>query len=172
MAAPEFVPQKPGQLVRNYKSPPWRPDRWLADRPADLDDFQPTGEQFGNPGPDQGYVLKLARHFEGKLTLTEGEQERDALAGAIQVALKRASIFSRAPVIHDLTVGLTVWGFLATAPAELVELRIPLFQEVAHSHHYAEQRHIAALVPESTLRLTPAKVTEQHAIDWRTLLAL
>ena len=172
MAAPEFVPQKPGRLVRNYKSPPWRPDRWLAERPGDLDDLQPKGEQFGDPGPDQGYVYKLARHYEGKLTLTEGEHERDALVGAIQVALKRASIFSRAPVIHDLTIGLTVFGFLRQAPADLVELRTPLFMEVAHPHHYAEQRHIAAMVPESTLRLVHTKVTEQHAADWRSLLSL
>jgi hypothetical protein len=172
MAAPEFVPQEPVRLVRNYKSPAWRPDPWLANRPGDLDDLQPTGDRFGTPGPDQGYVYVLARRFEGTLTLTDGEHEKDAIAGAAMVAIKRSSIFSRAPVIHDLTIGLTVWGFLDEAAAELVELRRPLFQEVAHAHHYPEQRRIADLVPESTLRLTPTQVTERHRSDWRSLLDL
>jgi hypothetical protein len=172
MAAPEFVPQEPVQLVRTYTSPPWRPDSWTPDRPADLTDFQPTGERFGRPGPDQGYVYVLARRFEGKLTLTEDEHERDAMVGCSMVALKRASIFSRAPVIHDLRIGLTLWGFLGTAPAELVDLRRPLFQEVAHPHHYAEQRRIAAMVPEDVLRRSPEQVAEAHRSDWRSLLLL
>ena len=81
-------------------------------------------------------MLSLARRFEGKLTLTPGEHEKDALAGAVGVALKRASIFGRAPVIHDLTVALTIWGFLDDVPRELVELRRHLFEEVSHPHHY------------------------------------
>jgi hypothetical protein len=91
MAAPEFVPQEPVRLVRNYKSPAWRPDPWLANRPGDLDDLQPTGDRFGTPGPDQGYVYVLARRFEGTLTLTDGEHEKDAIAGAAMVAIKRSS---------------------------------------------------------------------------------
>jgi hypothetical protein len=170
MAAPEFVPQEPVQLVRNYESPPWRPDPWVPERPGDLADFQPWGERFGTPGPDQGYVYVLARQFEGQLVLVEGEHERDAFVGCSMVALKRASIFGRAPVIHDLRIGLTIWGFLDEAPADLVELRRPLFLEVAHPHHYAEQRHIVAMVPDEVLRRTPDQIARSHRTDWRTLL--
>lgn len=173
MAAPEHVPVDITQTVRAYESPPRRPDPWLARRPGEVvEEGQPRGERLGNQGPDQGYVLKLARRFEGRLTLTDGEHERDALAGAVGVALKRASLFGRAPVVHDLTVALTVWGFLGDAPKDLVELRKPLFDEVAHPHHYAEQRHIADLVPEAVLRQTPQQVADAHRADWRRLLAL
>jgi hypothetical protein len=172
MAAPEYVPQEPVQLVRNYTSPPWRSDPWLAERPGDLSEFQPRGAQFGTPGPDQGYIYVLARRFEGTLTLTEEEHERDALVGCSMVALKRASIFSRAPVIHDLRIALTIWGFLGPAPEKLVELRKPLFQEVAHPHHYSGQRRLADLVPEEVLRRTPAQIADAHRTDWRSLLAL
>lgn len=168
MAAPEHVPVDRTRPVRAYESPPRRPDPWWSDRPAELlAAGQPRGEQLGNQGPDQGYALKLARHFEGKLTLTSGEHEKDALAGAVAVALKRASLFGRAPVVHDLTIGLTVWGFLGEAPQELVDLRKPLFEEVWHPHHYPELRRIADLVPEETLRNTPEQVAETHRWDWR-----
>jgi hypothetical protein len=86
------------------------------------------------------------------------------------VALRRASLFGRAPVVHDLTVALTVWGFLGEAPAELVQLRTKLFEEVAHPHHYAELRRIVDLVSEDTLRMTPQQVAQAHRADWRSLL--
>jgi hypothetical protein len=143
----------------------------MADRPGELQGGQPRGERLGNPGPDQGYVLLLVRRFEGKLTLTPGEHERDALAGAAAVALKRSSLFGRAPIVHDLTVALTIWGFLGDAPDALVTFRKGLFEEVWHPHHYSEQRRIADLVPDDTLRRTPQQVTEAHRRDWRGLLA-
>ena len=71
------------------------------------------------------------------------------------------------PVIHDLTLAFTLWGFLDGAPADLVAAREPLFR--AASHHYQVQRTIADCVPESTLRLTPDQVTERLG-DWRALL--
>jgi hypothetical protein len=171
MAAPEHVPVDRTKPVRGYESTPRRPASWLADRPGVLTGAgQPRGDQLGNQGPDQGYALSLARRFEGQLTLTPGEHERDALAGAVGVALKRASLFGRAPVVHDLTVALTVWGFLGDAPDDLVALRKPLFEEVWHPHHYGSLRQLVDLVPETTLRHSPAEVTELHRADWRALL--
>jgi hypothetical protein len=129
VAAPEFVPVDRNQPVRGYRSPPRRPESWRSDRPGEvIGDGQPRGERLGHQGPDQGYMLSLARRFEGKLTLAPGEHERDALAGAVGVALKRASLFGRAPLVHDLTVALTIWGFLGDAPDDLVALRTPLLE--------------------------------------------
>jgi hypothetical protein len=171
MAAPEHVPVDRTKPVRAYESPPRRPDSWLPDRPGELvEGGQPRGDRLGHQGPDQGYALKLARQFEGKLTLTPGEHEKDALAGAVAVGLKRASLFGRAPVVHDLTVALTVWAFLTEAPKELVDLRKSLFEEVWHPHHYAELRRIVDLVPGRTLRLTPDFLASVHRTDWRSLL--
>jgi len=172
MAAPEHVPVDRTKPVRAYESPPRRPESWLPDRPGELVEAgQPRGEGLGNQGPDQGYALRLARHLEGKLTLTSGEHEKDALAGAVAVGLKRASIFGRAPVIHDLTVALTVWGFLDEEPAqELVDVRRRLFEEVSHPHHYAELRRVVDLVPVSSLRLVPQYLAAAHRRDWRGLL--
>jgi hypothetical protein len=173
MGAPEHVPVDGNQPVRGYSSPPRRPASWRSDRPAEvIETGQPRGERLGYQGPDQGYMLLLARRFEGQLTLTPGEHEKDALAGAVGVALKRASLYGRAPVVHDLTVALTIWAFLDAAPDELVAVRKPLFEEVSHPHHYGKLRRLVDLVPEDALRQSPAEVAEARAVDWRSLLRL
>jgi hypothetical protein len=122
---------------------------------------------FGNQGPDQGYALVLAERFHGRLLLTENEDEHDVVAGCLGVGLARASLFGRAPVIHDLELAFGLWGYLDTAPDDLVAFRKPLF--AGASHHYWDQRAIADLVPESTLRLTPAEVRRRLG-EWRSLI--
>jgi hypothetical protein len=81
--------------------------------------------------------------------------------------MARASLFGRAPVIHDLDLAFTLWGYLGDAPPELVAYRAPLFSGA--SHHYWDQRHIVDKVPEATLRMTPAQVRPKLS-DWRSLL--
>lgn len=173
MAAPEHVPTKPAQTVRAYASPPRRPESWSVDRPADFagEQRQPSGTRLGNQGPDQGYALKLAGILEPELKLAEGEHAKDALAGIVAVGLKRASLLGRAPVIHDLRIGATLFGFLdAAADPALVRFRTELFEEVGHFHHYAELRHIADMVDAAVLRQTPAQVTARYDADWRDQL--
>ncbi|MBN2624595.1 MAG: hypothetical protein JXA83_14550 [Acidimicrobiales bacterium] len=173
MAAPEYVPQPAIKHVRSYESPPRRPEPWRPDRPGDVEEAGfARGDRLGSPGPDQGYVYVLARRFEGQLQLASDENEADALAGAVAVALKRASLFGRAPILPDVTVALTVWGFLGDASPDMIAYRQPLFAEVANPHHYPELRRIVDLVPDEVLRLTPEQVADKHRADWRTLLAL
>lgn len=175
MAAPEHVPTKPNDPVRVYESPPRRPDSWTVDRPADFAGSrrQPAGARLGSQGPDQGYALKLASLIEPDLKLTEGEHARDALAGIVAVALKRASVLGRAPVVHDLRIGATLFGFLDdVAEPALVRLRKTLFEEVGHFHHYAELRHIADMVEPDVLRQTPDEVRARYNTDWQDQLTL
>ena len=170
MAAPDYVPVKAIDDTRLYSAPPRVLGSWVQDRPAELRAGQPRGDRLGSPGPDQGFGLTLAEGFRDRLRLRPGEREQDALAGCLTVALKRASLFGRAPVVHDLTIAFTLFGFLdEAADDELVALRRSYFEEAANPHHYVEQRRIADLVPEATLRLTPAEV---EAGSWRDLLTL
>lgn len=173
MAAPEFVPTQPARQVRSYVSPPRRAGSWMADRPGELSGRQPVGEQLGTPGPDQGYALTLAERFVGGLSLTDGEHEADALAGAAGIAMKRSALFGRAPVIHDLTVGLTIWGFLdPAADAELLTIRREWFEEVHLSMHYTARQRIIDAAPEPVLRLTHQKIVARYRLDWRACLDL
>jgi hypothetical protein len=165
---PDYVPLTPADRVRPAERLP-PPGRWKPDRPADLHEpGVPTGPRFGRPGPDLGYGMKLARRFEDRIQLAEGESAEDAVAGCFAVGTARASLFGRAPVIFDFEHSYTLWGFLGSPPAELVTFRKPLFQGAAH--HYAAQRVIVDRVPAATLRLTPAQVAERLG-DWRSLLS-
>jgi hypothetical protein len=166
MAAPEYVPNtREQQPRRGLGLPPAR--SWTATRPSDLRAAQPTGRMLGNPGPDQGYGLKLAKSFADRLVL-DGVRLDDAITGCLGVGLHRAALFGRAPVIHDFDIAYRIWGFLGDAPAELVELRRPLFQAV--DHHYDAQRAIVDRVPEATLRLSHQEVARRFPAEWRTLL--
>src|SRR5512145_1739173 len=90
MAAPEYVPLRPGRTDKAYESPPRRPESWLALRPAEVvdDGEQPEGRDLGYQGPDQGYALKLANAQRDKLRLTEGEHADDVIAGFVAIALR------------------------------------------------------------------------------------
>ena len=75
--------------------------------------------------------------------------------------------------MHDFTIAFTLFGFLdEQADDELVAVRRRLFEEVANSHHYAEQRTIADVVPDATLRLSVDEVRSRTAAGWAGLLDL
>lgn len=145
----------------------------MADRPGEVVGSEaPAGSGLGYQGPDQGYALKLAERFVGQLVLAAGEREDDALAGCVAVALRRASMFGRAPVTHDLRVALELFGFLDEPDAEVVAWRRDRFAGAAGHHGYHVKLRLADLVPAETLRLAPAAVAEARAEDWRALLGL
>jgi hypothetical protein len=177
MAAPEFVPLSPTHMPRAYGSPPRRGEPWKAVRPGEVVHVgqpHPDAGRMGAQGPDQGYLLTLLPLLRDQLHLAEREDLADVESGAVAVALKRASLFGRAPIVHDLRVAYTVWGFLdEQAPSELVAERRRRFEGVHHTlHHYPALRAVADAVPEATLRLGPDEVAERYAADWRSLLAL
>ena len=162
MAQPSFVPRKPRNAPAFYESPQRTRGSWQPSRPGDLTaPGQPQGDGNGYQGPDQGYALLLAENFRSQVQLPEGSplSEDAVLAGCLSVALKRASMFGRAPVSADMGLALAVWGFFDDSPdAELVSLRRELFAEAAHSPAHAS--HIADFVPTETLRMLPDEVCE------------
>ena len=172
MAAPRFSPVPPTARPRYYESPEHVPTAWMPDRPGEIEGFQPDGPRLGEQGPDQGYALRIAAQLRPKLQLQSGEHADDAVRGCLGVALRRASMFSRAPVVHDLTIAFTIWGFYdPNPPAELVELRRGMFEGLRLiGHHYMEARVVADLPPDSTLRMTPAQVAQAYPADWRALV--
>jgi len=170
MAAPEFVPLKPTS-AKAYSSPPRRGRSWSPTRPAEVvGAAQPTGKALGVQGPDQGYALVLANRLRGELKLRAGEKADDVIAGAVGIAMRRASLYGRAPVMHDVRLALNLFGFLSDDPdPALVGLRQHAFEEVSSHHHYFESRELVAMVPEASLRLTPEQVLARTS-DWRELL--
>lgn len=173
MGISDFVPTPAAQQVRTYASAPWRPGSWMADRPGDLGGPQPEGTQLGSPGPDQGYALTLAETLRDELKLQKGEHAADAISGAAAVASKRSGLLGRAPVIHDVRVGLGVWGFLdVAAPKELVTLRSAMFADVHHPHQYLNRRLIADAVNADVLVQPHDVILSESAADWRSAITV
>jgi hypothetical protein len=171
MSAPRFVPVPPADRPRTYESPDHIPDHWTQNRPAEVV-RQPKAPQLGYQGPDQGYALLLAERFRDRVRLQAGEEADDAINGCLGIALRRASLFGRAPTIHDLTIAFTIWGFLDASPdAALVTRRKALFEGVRSTdHHYREGRAIADAVPEATLRMSHQQVQAAYPASWRELI--
>jgi hypothetical protein len=169
VAQPDYVPITSEDRVRPIEQMPVQ-DHWLADRPGDLHGVDvPKGKLYGSVGPDSGYGLKLARRFEERLQLQPGEHAEDAVSGCFLVGSRRAALFGRAPVIYDMELAYTLWGFLDGAPADLVAFRVPLFQGVGHD--YERQREVVDRVREEALRLAPAYLRSRLS-DWRELLVV
>jgi hypothetical protein len=170
MAAPKTAPAG-AHASPYYSSPAVVPAAWDPDRPGVVEGLQPVGPRMGSQGPDQGFALTIAHRLAPKLHLQGRERLDDAIRGCVGIALRRASLFSRAPVVYDVTLAFTIWGFFDEQPPEdLIERRAELFEGVGNvHHHYAEGRAIADLVPEATLRLTPKQATTSYPARWRAL---
>jgi len=170
MAAPKSAPAGTNES-RHYSSPDVVPSSWDPQRPGVVEGLQPVGARLGSQGPDQGFALTIATRLAPKVHLQGRERLDDAIRGCVGIALRRASLFSRAPVVHDVTLAFTIWGFFdENPPGELVGRRPQLFEGVGNvNHHYAEGRAIADLVPESTLRLTPEQAAEAYPERWQEL---
>lgn len=170
MAAPRTA-RTSDRNPRFYSSPDVVPEAWSPERPGVVEGLQPSGPRLGAQGPDQGFALTIAHRLAPKVRLADGERLDDATRGCVNIALRRASLFSRAPVVHDVNLAFTIWGFFdLEPPADLLTRRAELFEGVGNVlHHYAEGRELADLVPESTLRLTPADAAEAYPARWREL---
>ena len=168
MTQPSYVPIIEADQVRGaYRLQ--TPLDWRQSRVAELrSPTHPRGRGIGIPGPDQGYALLVAHElFEKRLELSPGITAEDALTGCAAVAGSRAALFGRAPVGKDVELALVLFGFLGDAPEDLLAWRTPMFQAVGH--HYDQQRRLVEVIPETTLRLTPA-IVRANLSEWRSML--
>ncbi len=167
MTQPRFAPIAIEDEVRPaYRLAP--PAPWSTGRPADpVPGARATVRGGGVPGPDQGYALRLAERFSDRLVLGRGEHADDVLAAAVAVALRRASLFGRAPVATDVELALEFYGCLSEAPEGLVAHRRSALAGL--SHDYPRRRALAGSVPEEALRSSPETVRASRG-RWSELL--
>jgi len=166
MAVDPYVPTRPEDAPRRSVAVP--PARgWRATRPGDLGPEQPKGCFLGTPGPDAGYALTLAERFHDRLQVVPPEKVHDAEAVAAEVAIKRAALFGRAPVMADLELAFALFGWLGGAPADLVEWRRLAVAGAAHD--YNKRRALVYRVGEDVLRRQGDGVRAALS-TWRELL--
>lgn len=166
MATDPFVPERldeePRQepnLPPGVKMPPAR--AWLANRPGDLPNGQPHGKLLGSPGPNVGYALTLANRLRNRFALARHEHAADAVAVVAEIAMRRAALFGRAPVITDVEVGMQIMGYTgdADADADFVEWRVRAVQGA--QHNYYERRALVDATPVDIIRLAPSALPAQ-----------
>ena len=170
MAAPEYVPTPVNEKARvPWESPDHVPSAWTLDRPAEVGQgAQPSGPRLGSPGPDIGYALTLAELLRPEVRLTPGDQLDDAMVGCTAIAMRRAALFGRAPVMADLRLAFTIWGWFDEAPPEdLRATRRAVFEGASHDYDIA--RGVVDRVPDETLRVTLAEATAAYPSRWREL---
>lgn len=184
MAQPPFVPNQPKLSADFYESPNRTRGKWKPSRPGEIvGPHQPQGNGAGWQGPDQGYVLVLAERFRNQIQLPPNApfSTGQVLAGCCAVALKRASIFGRAPVSDDLEAGLAIWGFLGFGEhsQKQQELRAELFSELEDSnmalnstaHNKSALAKIVDMVPLEELRLPIQQLRQKLENSRDSLLA-
>jgi hypothetical protein len=165
VAVDPYVPVRPEDSPRAAVFIP-PPRGWRAVRPGDLGPVQPACDLTGSPGPDQGYALILAERFADRVRVEPPEKLHDALAAGAALAMRRASMAGRAPVMTDLEVGLTLFGYLGGATPEMVAWRRLALAGAAHD--YPRLRVLVDAVPAAGLRRTPAEVADSLP-RWREI---
>ena len=119
MAAPQFAPSPTDRRCpRAYESPPRRPDGVDA-RPAGRHRRLPARRRAARlPGARPGLRPEDRQRVPPTAcSCSRASTPTTPSAAASASALRRASMFSRAPVVHDLTIAFTIWGFLDAEPA-------------------------------------------------------
>lgn len=166
MPQPRFVPHSsPVAPILEGVLPPARTKK--PSRVATIADVQwPSGGAFGSQGPDQGYVLRLARDFLATLRLDAQDNTEDILAVTSGVALRRASLLGRAPMIEDVTHAFAIWGIQPPGAEALTTFRRQLFSGASHDGLRA--RAAVALVRDDALALA-GDVVKSREDTWRSL---
>ena len=140
-------------LPRPTGHPP-APRRWSPNRPGELTspDQVPWGGAFGTIGPDTGYAMKLVR--ERTIPLGPGEHTLNAEIGIAAVAAARASYFGRAPTPGDVSVAMTILGYVPDGmpPDLLAQLATDRVRWMVNlGHDDAKVRQLVAGVPLENL---------------------
>ncbi|MGQ0823652.1 MAG: hypothetical protein ACT4OX_01260 [Actinomycetota bacterium] len=171
MSTDPFVPSDPADTPRQQQNlppgtalPPAL--HWHANRPGDLRAKQPKGQLFGSPGPNVGYAYTLAEHAAKDLQRRDAESVHDVVPVLAEIAAKRAALFGRAPVIHDVAVAIKLLGYDGDVDDDFGAIRELIVHDAGHD--YTRRRGIVDTVPEQLLRLKSEDLDEMIS-EWRHL---
>lgn len=159
MSQPKFAPISESAEIRKCYHLE-APQPWRFDRPAELArDYNLSYKSgMGDIGPDQGFAIKLAKRVADRIILEKGEHSDDVLAGMVAIALRRASLFGRAPVFSDVILAGKLFGYFDEVRDELLQYRKGLFSGVAHDKY--KERVLAFSLPEAALLANPDVVVD------------
>ena len=152
----EDEPRQEPNLPPGVKMPPAR--SWVANRPGDIPAGWPSGKLLGSPGPNVGYALTLANRARDRFALAPHEHPEDAIAVVAEIAMRRAALFGRAPVMPDVEFGMRIMGYTGDATSDFVVWRTRAVTGARHD--YYERRGLVDAIPVDILRLVPSALAE------------
>jgi hypothetical protein len=121
---------------------------------------------FGLPCPDAGYALFLAALAVEHLVLEFGDRRDDAECAIATVAVRRAGMLGRAPLLQDVEIGRTLLAYDQPTDADFARWRARWICGIARDVDLRQRLADAALASE-TLR-PPLDADAVHG--WRATL--
>jgi hypothetical protein len=155
-------PRQQQNLPPGLGYPPAR--SWRPDRPGDIGSGPPEGKLRGRPGPNVGYGYTLAERAHEQFRLAPHEEIHDAMSVVAEIAMKRAALFGRAPVMADVELAMTLLGYDGSADDAFGTRRAHAVRDAAHN--YPLRRALVDSVPDSLLTQGPAELGGDIA-RWR-----
>lgn len=140
---------------------------WVAERPGELLYGQPQGAMLGSQGPGQGYALTLLRAAKAWLQYGPLEKPADGDALLSALAMRRASLYGRAPTMHDIKFAAAILGMDGKGTDAQIDWRTQVGRG-AH-HHTDEVHHAIDGVSDDTLKQPLDKVLGRQ---WEANLGL
>lgn len=153
----EDEPRQETNLAPGVKLP--AANAWRADRPGDLEAGQPSGALLGSPGPNVGYALTLVERIKDRIVVAPHERVEDAMGVIAEIAMKRAALFGRAPVMADIEVARALLGYDGNVPEDFAEWRVRAVHDA--NHDYVRRRSLIDAVADDVLRLTSSAFAAQ-----------
>lgn len=158
MTTKPYVPPNRDTEYRPEQLPPAKP--WFARRPAETS-ADPHAPTFGAIGPDMGYARSLLTLFSRRLG-PGGCNRDDLLEAGVAVAMRRATMFGRAPIPEDLEVAFLLLGALDGVPGDWSRAGGSVAAHVEGVRYKpAQAAHLAASMPDSWLCRKPGGVRQQ-----------
>lgn len=156
MSTQDFVSPKRIDTPRHEQNMPEGvdtpvPQAWIGNRPGD-DLLQKKDNELllGNPGPNIGYALKIVNNEFDTLYLVEHENEHDVVALLAEIAMRRASVFGRAPVKADVVLAAHILSYDVEPTQGEEKWRPQLIHNCSHDEH--RRRQIVNSVPQMIIK--------------------
>lgn len=140
------------------------PPAWYATRPGDNDALLDIESPLiGNTGPGGGFALTLIKKMRAQIHLLPHEHLADVEPLLGEIAMRRASVFTRSPIKSDVEFALKIFSYDKEATKGEEKWRIALVHDCGHNEH--RRREIVNSIPIEAIGGSLADL-DSHIDQW------
>lgn len=126
------------------------PGAWYATRPGDSLELDESGKTLlGNIGPGGGFALTLVAKMRPEIHLLHHEHAHDVEPLIAEVAMRRASYFTRSPMKSDVEFAMKMFSYDKEATQGEEKWRVALVHDCGHNEH--RRREIVNSIPSEVI---------------------